>query len=57
MLFRPQIVELRAKLEAAADLAEELRLAQQRQVEMVSAVARQRDMYRVLLSQAGHNMG
>ena len=52
-----QIVELRAKLETAGDQIKELKGAQEQQVEMVEAVARQRDMYRVLLAQAGHNIG
>ena len=57
LLYTLQIVELRAKLETAGDHVKELKLAQEQQVEMVEAVARQRDMYRVLLAQAGHNIG
>ena len=52
-----QVVELRAKLDSAADQIKDLKDAQLRQIEMVEAVARQRDMYRVLLAQAGHTMG
>ena len=50
-------MELRSKLDASSNQITELKDAQQRQIEMIDAVARQRDMYRVLLAQAGHNMG
>ena len=42
---------MRAQIESFKDQIKELKSAHGRQVELVEAVAKQRDMYRVLLTQ------
>ena len=42
---------MRAQIESFKDQIRELKAAHGRQVELVEAVAKQRDMYRVLLTQ------
>ena len=48
-----RVMELQQQLEEASCELEQLRLDRTRHAEMVEAIVRQRDMYRVLLQQGG----
>ena len=51
--FLSRTSELRQQLESALQDVDQMRTARSRQAEMVESIVRQRDMYRVLLEQAG----
>ena len=51
--FHLRVMELKQQLEGASRELEQLRSDRTRHAEMVEAIVRQRDMYRVLLQQGG----
>lgn len=51
VVFFCRITELKLKLESALTELEQLRGTRQHQTQLVDSIVRQRDMYRILLSQ------
>lgn len=51
VIFFHRITELQLKLESALTELEQLRGSRQHQMQLVDSIVRQRDMYRILLSQ------